>query len=291
MKLANLLPMPVSAPASSTTLPPLPRPLADAIDRAESLLEARATITKHLTEQTAALPTLLRAKIDAESNVARAQTGALLDECTDVDVEQAQAALDAAMLDYRSASGVRSSLRARLLDPSAEAALIACKQDIQTLKPDYVQQTADVFTAEYEAASKLFARTLAKGQALSQALRVDIPMAMPAVATAVSMDTPGHDMGDTSRLGTVLDGLNSALTQIVSDRQQVQRESSRRQPFATGCVWELVKPYAPFIAGMWIEAPLISEAVLEKLFMAKIVRRVPDAELSQDRDASASVSA
>lgn len=114
MKLPSMLiPMPAPSPASSTTLPLMPRPLAEALRTAEVLLAGRANLTKHLSEQTTMLPGLLRAKVESENALSRAQTAALLGEVGDVEVQVATDAVTSAERDYRSASGVRGSLRER----------------------------------------------------------------------------------------------------------------------------------------------------------------------------------
>jgi hypothetical protein len=79
-----------------------------------------------------------------------------------------------------------------------------------------------------------------------------------------------------------MDGLAAALNEITNERQQALRERNRGLQYAPGLVWELSHPYGGFPAGVWVEAPLIAESVLERLCRAKMVRPVTSQELSDD---------
>jgi len=196
-----------------------------------------------------------------------------LGELAESDVEAAQSDFEAASAEYTSVVAVRQSLHARLLDPVAEAQLIAAKQDIEALKPDYTQQVVDAFAAEYEAASRVFARSLARGKALSAALRIEISMPVPQPALeANSATADGAALSEVTRIGSALDGLNVALNEITNQRDQAKREANRRVAYAPGLTWRFIRPYGPlFEVGDLTAAPIISEAMLERLHHQKFI--------------------
>ncbi len=231
----------------------------------------RMKLQQLLTEQTRRTPGLLAQKLESQSNFGHVQTGALLGELSEDDVAEARSDFEQASSEYASAVDVRQNLRSRLIDPSAEAQLIAAKHDIEALKPDYTQQVIDVFTSEYEIAASAFARVLARGKALSAALRVPIDMPVPQPAMEPN-GVDGTALAEAMRVGSMLDGLGLALNEIVNERAQVQREKNRRAAYGPGQVWRFVRDYPPlFEAGDLTQAPIVSEAMLERLHRQRYI--------------------
>jgi len=260
------------------TFPTMPKNLTSALTSAEQLLNERSRLNELLTQQTQDAPRLLRGKLDAEAVLSRARTAELLGETTDETIAQAEDELSACERDYKAANGIRASLRERLADQ--QPSLATAQSAITASLTDYRRAVVDAFEKEYETASEAFARVQARGNLLAKALKITIDMPPPHPGAAGAADL--GELADATRIGQVVDGLSAALTSITSDRQASRRESQRVAAFQRGCVWELLRPLDQFAAGTWVEAPLLSESMLERLFLTRAIRRVSDAELAVD---------
>ncbi len=266
-----------------------------ALTNAEAVLEGWNLLQLALAKTHAELPALLEQREACRDAVGCAQL-------ENRNIEDARSRLADVERQYAEGTATRSAILGRLI--GQRSALEAARASVDAARAEYAQHAVESFQERYRAAVRALQLLWQEGDALSVALRIEVPAPMPCRLTGVVRSAYGWVSGD-ARLERVPGGVIRALTSAVVidphaalygrllDRFEkaagfISGVMAARQPkallrdvrgFDPNGVYIVAKEFVchidarPFTPGMLVDAGLVGSAgTLQRLLAARMVR-------------------
>jgi hypothetical protein len=250
---------------------PIPRGLAQALDECDKNLTRCSEIRTLMLNGETRILELAAKKISLESEAAAADVAVALGEGAPPVASKIRVQISAVEAECKQLSGAVPVYRQRLIDQ--HSALTDCQSNISSGRDFYAEKLSDAYAAEYQVAAEAYARVLAKGEALSRALRIQIPTP-PAMPSTLRVEIGAA----ATRIGKALNDLDEAFRTVEKCRQSALRDSTRRKAFDPSATLEFLRQSTingeVFQTGQRVLCSVIGASMGERLYAIRSVKVV-----------------